>query len=144
MVEAPEQIAPGVYRVDGVGLANAISVLVVRNDDGWALVDTGVRSTSLRIQEALAALGAEPGELKRIYLTHHHADHIGGLQAVRWWATEAEVVAPEHEAQIISGERSPDPSSNTLFRFFARRQRLPSTPVDRIAMRAIALPAFVL
>src|SRR5918912_3152965 len=116
MAQAPEPIAPGVYRVDAIGLSNAISVLLIADGDGWALVDTGVRGSALRIQEALAALGADPGELKRIYLTHHHLDHIGGLRAVRWWATEAEVVASAHEARVISGERPLDPSSNKLFR----------------------------
>jgi glyoxylase-like metal-dependent hydrolase (beta-lactamase superfamily II) len=100
MVEAPEQIAPGVYRIDTLGIPNAISVLLVADGDGWMLVDTGLRGGASRIQEAMSALGAGPGELRRIYLTHHHGDHIGGLPAVRWWATAAEVVASEHEAQV--------------------------------------------
>jgi hypothetical protein len=40
----PELIAPGVYRVDAFGLSNAINVLLLENDDGWTLVDTGVRA----------------------------------------------------------------------------------------------------
>jgi glyoxylase-like metal-dependent hydrolase (beta-lactamase superfamily II) len=90
----------------------------------------------------MSALGAGPGGLKRIYLTHHHGDHIGGLPAVRWWATAAEVVASEHEAQVISGERTPDPSSNAFFRFFARRQRLSTIPVDRIVHEGDSLAGF--
>src|ERR687885_2473121 len=125
MAQAPEQVAPGVYRVDAIGLSNAISVLLIADSDGWVLVDTGVRGSALRIQEALASLGAGPGELRRVYLTHHHGDHIGGLPTVRWWATEAEVVASEHEARVISGERPPDPPSNGIFGFFARRGQLP-------------------
>src|SRR3712207_8181334 len=54
-----------------------------------------------RIQGALASLEVGPDELKRIYLTHHHPDHVGGLQGVLWWATQAEVVAPRLEARII-------------------------------------------
>ena len=76
MARAPEEIAPGVYRVDMVGIPNAISVLLVTDTDGWTLVDTGVRSGVLRIQETLSTLGAGPGDLRRIYLTHHHGDRV--------------------------------------------------------------------
>ena len=75
-------------------------------------------------------------------MTHHHLDHIGGLPAVRWWATEAEVVASEHEAQVISRERPLDPPSNKLFRFFARKQELPTVPVDRVMREGDSLAGF--
>ena len=123
MARVPERIASGIYRVDAIGLSNSISVLLIDGDDGWTLVDTGMRASVLRIQEALAALGAGPNELRRIYLTHHHLDHIGGLPAVRWWATEAEVVASDHEARIISGEHPLDPPSNKVFRFCKHSRR---------------------
>src|SRR5919112_6535787 len=57
---APERVAPGVYRADAVGFPNAVSVLLLENDDGWTLVDTGLGSSVRRIRDALAALGAEP------------------------------------------------------------------------------------
>ena len=142
MAKAPEQIAPGVYRVDTIGIPNAISVLLVSDSDGWMLIDTGLRAGALRIQKALSALGAGPKDLRRIYLTHHHDDHIGGLPAVRWWATEAEVIASEHEAQVISGERPPDPPSNALLRFFAGRAQSPTVPVDRIVYEGDSLAGF--
>jgi glyoxylase-like metal-dependent hydrolase (beta-lactamase superfamily II) len=142
MARAPEEITPGVYRIDTVGIPNAISVLLLADSDGWTLVDTGVRSGALRIQEAVSALGAGPGDLRRIYLTHHHGDHIGGLPAVRWWATQAEVVASEHEAKIISGECPPDPPSNALFRSFAQRGQLPTAPVDRVVHEGESIAGF--
>ncbi len=140
--KTPEQIAPGVYRVDAIGIPNAISVLLLTDSDGWTLVDAGVRGSALRIQEALSALGAGPDELRYIYLTHHHLDHIGGLPAVRWWATQAQVGATEHEAQVISGERPLDPPSNALFRFFARRRELPAAQVDRVLREGDSFAGF--
>ena len=142
MAQAPEQLAPGVYRVDAIGLSNAISVLLIADSDGWVLVDTGVHGSALRIQEALASLGAGPSELRCIYLTHHHGDHIGGLPSVRWWATEAEVIASHYEAQIISGERPPDSSSNTLFSFLASRQQLPTSPIDSVVHEGDSIAGF--
>jgi glyoxylase-like metal-dependent hydrolase (beta-lactamase superfamily II) len=41
-------------------------------------------------------------------------------------------MASEHEAEIISGKRRPDPSSNAIFRFVNRFQRLPTAPVGRV------------
>ena len=133
MVKDPERIGTGVYRLDASGRSNSISVLLVADSDGWALVDTGVRGSSLPIQEALASLGAGPGELRRIYITHCDPDHIGGLPAVKWWAPEAEVVTSEPEARVLSGERPPDPVSNPLLRLYARRLKLPTVPVDSVA-----------
>src|SRR4051812_31501158 len=87
----PERIASGVYRVDALRFSNAISLLLVEDSDGWSLVDTGVGSSVGPIREALSALGGKPEALRRIYLTHHRSDHIGGLPGVRQWALEAEV-----------------------------------------------------
>jgi glyoxylase-like metal-dependent hydrolase (beta-lactamase superfamily II) len=131
MAEILKQIASGVYRVDATRRSNSISVLLVADGDGWALVDAGVPGSSLPIQEALASLGAGPSELRRIYITHCDPDHIGGLPAVKWWAPEAEVASSELEAQVLSGTRPPDPVSNPLLRLYARRLSLPTVAVDR-------------
>ena len=56
----PERIAPGVYRVDALGFRNAINVLLLENDDGWTLVDTGLAGSVGRIKDALASLGSGP------------------------------------------------------------------------------------
>jgi glyoxylase-like metal-dependent hydrolase (beta-lactamase superfamily II) len=152
MAKVPEQIASGVYRVDAGPYSNAISVLLIADEEGWALVDTGSRASPFRIQEALASLEVGPDELKRIYLTHHHPDHIGGLPAVLWWATQAQVVAPYLEAPIISGEHPPDIPPSKLGAFIARRQQFSAQKVDRVVhegdtfagFRVIATPGHTL
>jgi glyoxylase-like metal-dependent hydrolase (beta-lactamase superfamily II) len=139
---APERVASGVYRVDAIGVSNAISVLLLEDRDGFALVDTGLGSSAGRIREALAELGGRPEDLKRVYITHHHPDHIGGLSDVLEWAPDAEVVAPSHEAEIISGRREPDPASSPILRFFSRFQKLPTVPVDRVAREGDVVAGF--
>jgi len=67
-VAAPQNLAPGVYRVDAFRFSNFLSVLLLQNDDGWTLVDTGVDSSVGRIEEALASLGSGPKDLKRIFI----------------------------------------------------------------------------
>ena len=128
----PEQIADGVYRVNAIPIPNAISVLLIVGEDGWTLVDTGLGGISAgRIQAALCALGAGPGDLRRIVLTHHHPDHIGGLPGMRAWAPAAEVWASKGEAGIIAGTRSADPMRNPLLRRGMAARRWPTAPVTR-------------
>ncbi len=132
MPEVPEKIAPGVYRVDAIRLKNAISVLLLENDDGWTLVDTGVEGTAPRIKEAISALGSGPEDLKRIFLTHQHDDHIGGLRGLQEWAPHVETGASEREAEVISGDRRMDRSSNPVIRFMTRNVELSTAPVGKV------------
>ena len=128
---APELVAPGVYRVDAIPLRNAISVLLIEGEDGFTLVDTGVGSSAGRIREALTTLGSGSDNLKRIYLTHHHGDHVSGLPGVLEWAPDAELIASEREARIISGRQAVDERPNRIVRFLDQRGNLPTAPVNR-------------
>ncbi len=132
MAKGPENIAPGVYRVDAIGFKNAISTLLLENDDGWSLVDTGVAGSVERIKNAITSLGSGPGDLKRIFLTHQHDDHTGGVKGLLEWAPAAEVGATAHEADVISGRRGYDPSSNALFRRMSSGAKPPGVPVGKV------------
>lgn len=138
----PEQIAPNVHRVDAIGIPNAISVLLVEDSDGWTLVDTGVSKGAGKIKEAMAALGVGASDLKRIFITHHHVDHIGGLPGIREFAPNAEIIASEHEAKIISGERKPDSPPNPVLRAMNKATTLPTAPLGRVANEGDVISGF--
>jgi glyoxylase-like metal-dependent hydrolase (beta-lactamase superfamily II) len=142
MAALPEKLAPGVYRVDALAIPYAISVLLIADTDGWTLVDTEIAGSERRIQAALTRLGAGPAELRRIYLTHQHGDHVLGLPGMRAWAPRVEVVAPEHEAEVISGRLPLDPSSSALLRRLQRGQELPASPVDRVVREGDTIAGF--
>ena len=129
---APEQIAPGVYCVDAVGLPNVVNVLLLENDDGWTLVDTGNPNSVGRIRQAIIAIGSGPEDLKRIFLTHHHPDHAGGVPGLIEWAPQAQLGAPEYEAEIISGRRARDEPSSAIFRSIANRQKVSTVAVTKV------------
>ncbi len=44
MTDLPEKLAPGIYRVDGLGIKYAVSVYLIAERDGWTLIDTALES----------------------------------------------------------------------------------------------------
>ncbi len=141
MTNSPEKIAAGVYRVDAIRFSNVISVLLLENDDGWTLVDTGAEGEAARIRDALTALGSGPEDLKRIFLTHHHNDHIGGLEGLTEWAPHAELGATEYEALVISGKLPPALPRNPVLRRLAD-QDIPKFPVEKILQEGDLVSGF--
>src|SRR6188472_3904211 len=79
-----------------------VNAFLVREDDGFTLVDT-----TLRAAEALiAAARSAGGEIRRIALTHGHGDHVGSLDALRErLGADVEVLMPELDARILAGEQ---------------------------------------
>jgi glyoxylase-like metal-dependent hydrolase (beta-lactamase superfamily II) len=97
----------GVYLLSsflGIGAWGANVYLLV-DDDGLTLVDTGLPGRADLILEQIEELGYSPSDVKRIIITHHHADHTGSLAALKK-ATQAEIIAHPADAPYIDGTLS--------------------------------------
>ncbi len=74
---SPYSDAPCQIRVLDVGAGDA---LLVRCDDRWMLIDTGLETQQERLVRILRYCGVK--RLEYLVLTHDHSDHIGGLERV--------------------------------------------------------------
>lgn len=52
---------------------------LVRTGERIMLVDTGSRSTAEKLKAGLEAAGISADDVDTVVLTHHHADHVGGI-----------------------------------------------------------------
>jgi glyoxylase-like metal-dependent hydrolase (beta-lactamase superfamily II) len=92
------EVVDGVFEV-GIGYVNGHLVVT---DDGVVLVDTGLPGRSGKIGQALHAMRRKIGDVRTVLLTHHHADHTGGLAEVRR-RSGARVVAHEADVPYVTG-----------------------------------------
>ena len=89
----------------GTGVWGANVFLLIDND--LTLVDTGFKGRSRQILKEVRRLGYSPSDIANIIITHHHADHIGSLAALKE-VTRAKVFAHPADAPYIEG-RLPQP-----------------------------------
>ncbi len=116
---------------------------LVREQDGWTLVDTTFKSSAPRILAIIQSTGMR---LRRILLTHAHGDHIGALDALAR-DTGAEVAIGRREARLLAGNTSLDPDephTNIHPRLFPGAQTRPSVLLNHGdtfgSLRAVATP----
>jgi glyoxylase-like metal-dependent hydrolase (beta-lactamase superfamily II) len=95
---------PPVHRIAVLGLVNAY---LVEEDDGLTLVDTLLPRCAGRILKA--AGGAGGIRIKRIALTHAHADHIGSLDVLAEKLPGVEVLISGRDARLLAKDLTLDP-----------------------------------
>ena len=83
-----------------------VNVYLVREDDGFTLVDTGMPGSANGILKAAAEFDLP---IRRILLTHAHSDHVASVDALHAALPEAEVLASARSARFLAGDMSLDP-----------------------------------
>ena len=94
-------VTPNLIQLTRLGFVNAF---LVREDDGFTLVDTTTGGAADALIEAAKTAG---GAIRRIALTHGHGDHVGSLDALAG-KLGVEVLMPELDARIHAGEKVVD------------------------------------
>lgn len=135
-----KEVIPGIYTFTGLIVGR---VYAIEDPDGLTIVDAGLKIAPSRIVAQLREAGREPGDVKRILVTHAHPDHVGGLPELRR-QTGAEVICSELERPVVQGEVAIGMISPHKELLAARRLKPPptlleGTPVDRTVGEGDAL-----
>ena len=100
------EILPGVHIVSlaqGAGApGGAMNICLLVADDKITMVDAGLPGSSAGLLAYLDEIGLAPEAVRRVIITHHHLDHVGGLPEVLK-LSGAEVWAHRDDAAVIEG-----------------------------------------
>lgn len=113
---------------------------LVAEDDGLTLIDTGPASARGAVRAAVTAQG---GRLRRIVLTHAHADHVAGIDGLVIEHPDVEIIVGWREAALLAGNlslRAGEPGPPPKRRSFKTPASKPSgfvTDGDRIGSLSV-------
>ncbi len=77
-------------------IARYVYVYLIEGRTGCWLIDSGVAGAHRAIFSYMEKIGRNPGEIRALFLTHSHPDHIGSARALRE-AAGCSVYGPEAE-----------------------------------------------
>ena len=131
-------MADGVFwiRMPMGGRLNHINVWLLRDDDGWTIVDTGIFSDSVKKHwEEIFDRYLEGKPITRVIATHLHTDHTGvaGWICERWdcalWMSRADF----YMCRVMAADRPSDVPEDAI-RFY-RRAGFDEARLDRYRQR---------
>ncbi|MFW6422322.1 MAG: MBL fold metallo-hydrolase [Candidatus Bipolaricaulota bacterium] len=125
-----------IYLVGGgqLGISHDYDCHVYLVDGGGelALIDSGAGEETEQIISNIEGEGYDPGQVGKVFLTHAHADHIGGARSLKE-ELGSELCALEGAAALIEGGDEEELGLKMAKRsgVYAPDYRYPHVPVDR-------------
>lgn len=98
-----QRVAPGIFTLPGQSLGR---VYVLEGDSGLTLVDTGLAWRSRNLHDLIERAGHRVRDIRRVLLTHVHADHMGGLRCLQS-KSDLEVITMAGNAAYLQGRIRP-------------------------------------
>ncbi len=92
-------VAPGVVFVEGP-VSNWV---VLAEEDGVALIDAGYPADTDLVLDTVRYAGHDLADLRRVYVTHGHVDHVGGIPGILARRPDVEVLAHADEVANVRG-----------------------------------------
>jgi glyoxylase-like metal-dependent hydrolase (beta-lactamase superfamily II) len=133
------QETENLFRLTRFGMINCF---LVRESDGFTLIDAGLRGSAGSIRSAASRLAAP---IRRIVLTHAHIDHIGSLDSLMAALPSIELAIGQREARLLTKDLSLDAGEHgKSLRGFTGAKSQPTRLLiesDRIgSLQAVASP----
>jgi glyoxylase-like metal-dependent hydrolase (beta-lactamase superfamily II) len=100
------QETKNLFRLTRFGMVNCF---LVKEEEGFTLVDTGLAGSAPAILKMAQHLGAP---IRRIALTHSHIDHVGSLDALVTQLPAIEFAIGQRESRLLSRDFSLDPGES--------------------------------
>lgn len=85
---------------------DGLSSILVEADDGLLLFDGGLTQSAPLIVANIRALGFEPLDIRAIFVSHAHYDHVGGVNALQRM-TRAQVFTSAAGVEVLESGRLP-------------------------------------
>ncbi len=117
-----------------------VQCYLIREHDGWALIDTGLHyEPSYQAWDAaFKALQTDPKQIRRILITHAHPDHYG-LAGYFQNLSGAPVYALDEEIRIIPIEWEPAGAHMVLLEEFLETHGMPSRRIEQTVERSLEI-----
>jgi glyoxylase-like metal-dependent hydrolase (beta-lactamase superfamily II) len=98
--EHMKEILPNIFTFKGLMLGR---VYAIKDHDGLTLIDTGMPGVEKKVIQQLEQGGYTPSDVKRIFITHAHFDHLGSLPQLQA-ITGAEVYVHPIDKPVVEGK----------------------------------------
>jgi glyoxylase-like metal-dependent hydrolase (beta-lactamase superfamily II) len=104
------EVANSVYQIPN----SFVNLYLILEADGLTLIDAGLAKSGPKVAlEAIAKLGREPKDLRRILFTHSDPDHTGGAAELKH-ISGSSLQASAHESSMMAQGQPGRPANNAF------------------------------